>query len=143
MSAPAGMSAQDVGAFDRFLSSFQVGLFGVFFVATKRPEKEKPHLLFFWLRTVFEFSQLLVFPFSPLLGWGEVSSMTWLLYIISFSNPLRVLARNFGFLSPYIFLCIEVALAFFVGCLAYCVTAFAKGDFSAIWPLKVLRATAP
>ncbi len=78
----------------------------------------------------------------PLLGWGKLPALGWLLSAMRFRNPFELALQLSTALTPAVTAFIWLLLASFVVCVGLTVRGFATGKFDSVLPLRIVRATA-
>jgi hypothetical protein len=103
---------------------------------------ERPSLTLHLLGVAYDFAQFYSFAIFPLLGWGKIPAMGWLLGLFRFKNPFAIVVAISGVVAPAATAVAWLVLATFVACVALTVRGFATGKFDSVLPLRIVRATA-
>ena len=102
----------------------------------------RPSFLLHLFGIFYDFIQFYTYAIFPMLGWGKINAVSWLLGFMSFRNPFQLALNLVTAVAPALIAFVWVILAAFVGCVAVTIHGFATGKFGSTLPLRILRATA-
>ena len=134
--------------FDQSMAAVVAGLFGTLSAITERNERHEVSVsgtdfILHLVGVAFDFTQLLAFPLSRLLGWEKFNSTVWLSNIFSNArNPFVFAERISTALGPITFAIVELSCFCFIGVLLTTMWSFSTGRFRSVRPLRILKATA-
>ncbi len=143
------LKGEKATAFDSFLFALQRGVSGTLVALSKGDtevgkagSRERPSFFLHCAGIAYDFLQFYAFAIFPLLGWGKIPAVGWLLSVFRVRNPFQVAISLGSALGPATTALAWLALAIFVVCVCLTVRGFATGKFDSVLPLRIVRATA-